>query len=236
MSSRLSPHLEQIMAASASIASQPFPPPKMFTNAILRSTDITTLIRDTESHERVLFTVPSAPSGPASGPARAPRRNTAVAAMLGRDMVEQLRKGGAGGIGGGIGGVATGEVDVEILLQGAEKLLHNYPIPGAEECVSQLRSRFIRLSNSISALETLVSNQQAQLDILHRQHEAGNYSEEEMTDDTRGGKGATEVTEEMLRREEEEIAELERKREEMEEEIKRMDLEMGRNMRGYGLS
>jgi len=38
-------------------------------------------------------------------------------------MVEKLRRGGAGGVGGGVGGVATGEVDVEVLLMGAERLL-----------------------------------------------------------------------------------------------------------------
>jgi len=38
-------------------------------------------------------------------------------------MVEKLRRGGAGGVGGGVGGVVTGEVDVEVLLMGAEKLL-----------------------------------------------------------------------------------------------------------------
>lgn len=91
---------------------------------MLHSTDITTLIRDTESHERVLFTMPTS-GGPNSGPIRAPQRNTAVGAMLGRDMVEQLRRGGAGGVGGGIGGVATGDVNVEVLLQGAEKLVKN---------------------------------------------------------------------------------------------------------------
>lgn len=67
--------------------------------------------------------MPSVPqSGPTGGQTRAPRRNTAVTAMLGKDMVDQLRQGGGGGVGGGIGGVATGEIDVEILLQGAEKL------------------------------------------------------------------------------------------------------------------
>lgn len=38
-------------------------------------------------------------------------------------MVAQLRKGGAGGVGSGVGGLATGEVDVELLLLGAEKLI-----------------------------------------------------------------------------------------------------------------
>jgi hypothetical protein len=63
-----------------------------------------------------------------SGAARAPRRNTAVAAVLGGDMVERIRRGGGGGVGTGIG-IETGgdpairkEVDVELLLKGAEKL------------------------------------------------------------------------------------------------------------------
>ncbi|KAF8449655.1 DASH complex subunit Spc34 [Terfezia claveryi] len=232
MSSRLAPYVEQISAAAASISTLPFPPPKMFTNAILRSTDITSLIRDTEAHERVLFTVTSLPqNGP--GQTRAPRRNTAVAAMLGKDMVDQLRRGGGGGVGGGIGGVATGEVDVEILLQGAEKLTQHYPIPGSPESISQLRSRFIRVSNSISALEAMVTNQQAQLDILHRRHDDIGCSDDDVVD-SRNSRGTTDITEEMLWREEEEIAELERKREEMEEEIKRMDMELGRNIRAYG--
>ena len=58
---------------------------------------------------------------------RAPRRNTAVAAVLGGALVEQIRQGGGGGPGTGLGYGALGprergEVDVEILLCGAEKL------------------------------------------------------------------------------------------------------------------
>jgi hypothetical protein len=37
-------------------------------------------------------------------------------------MIKQLRQGGAGGVSGGIGGIVTNEVDVELLLLGAEKL------------------------------------------------------------------------------------------------------------------
>ncbi|KAI5793748.1 DASH complex subunit Spc34 [Peziza echinospora] len=225
-SSNLLQHLGQIEAAAASIESLPFPPPSIFTNAILRADNITSLIRDTESHERVLFTVPSL----SQGPTRAPRRNTAVAAMLGKDMVEQLRRGGGGGVGGGIGGLATGEVDVDVLLQGAEKLVQNYPMPGAFENVSRLRSKYIRLANSVSALETLVNDQQAQLNVLHRRNDTADYQYEQELADNRG----VEITYEMLLREEAEIAALEAKREEMENEIKRMDGELGRNMRGFG--
>lgn len=44
--------------------------------------------------------------------------------VLGGDMVEKLRRGGAGGVGRGVGGVPMvgGDVDVEVLLMGAERL------------------------------------------------------------------------------------------------------------------
>lgn len=133
-----------------------FAPPKIFTNALLQNHDITTLIRDTEVHERALFSVPPPPAAPkhadpsaatnrrntiftATGPGsgisggganavRAPRRNTAVAAVLGNDLVERIRRGGGGGAGSGLGyrtydGNNKNEVDVESLLEGAEKLL-----------------------------------------------------------------------------------------------------------------
>lgn len=59
---------------------------------------------------------------------RAPKRNTAVAAVLGTELVERIRKGGGGGAGSGLGYRAydvgnKNEVDVETLLEGAEKLL-----------------------------------------------------------------------------------------------------------------
>ena len=108
---------------------------------MLHQHDITTLIRDTESHERALFSVPPPPKAPATQEPsslastnrratvfNAPRRNTAVAAILGNDLVERIREAGGGGAGSGLGyrsyggGRDRGEIDVETLLEGAEKL------------------------------------------------------------------------------------------------------------------
>ena len=150
-------HLEQISLCAASIAELPFPPPKIFTNALLQPHDITALIRDTELHERALFSVPPPPptpkaqdpstsknmrnttfningggstgiTGGGANEVRAPKRNTAVAAVLGTELVEKIRRGGGGGAGTGLGyrpfdGNNKNEVDVETLLEGAEKLL-----------------------------------------------------------------------------------------------------------------
>lgn len=118
-----------------------FPPPKKYTNALLRAHDITALIRDTEAHERVLFR--SAPAGQASSRAhdsgprritaygskreseylsnsinipRPPRLRSAVTTLLGTEFGEQLRSGEVQS------GKERGEVDVDLLLNGGEKL------------------------------------------------------------------------------------------------------------------
>ena len=121
-----------------------FPPPRIFTNSLLNSPDITALIRDTEAHERALFQPDPAvkPSNPSQR--RATRRGTtfqpktekkkesmasriyaakdnrnqsAVARVLGSDMMEEIKR--------STGTSTTGprsEVNIEVLLRGAEIL------------------------------------------------------------------------------------------------------------------
>lgn len=148
-SSLLSSHLEQISLCASSIDDLQFPGPKPFTNALLAPHDITALIRDTEPHERALFSIapPPVPSKtqvqqftstlssavnsnqprPALPPAaaRPPRRHTAVAAVLGGDVYRRTRKGDTAEQNNRYGSSRTGEkadLDVELLLHGAEKL------------------------------------------------------------------------------------------------------------------
>ena len=146
-------HVEQIALSATTIADLPlvilkllycsiltevsFPRPKIFTNALLRQHDITTLIRDTEAHERALFTV--TPHDPVSfeartrksgfynangdpldvnGPALAGLKPTsAVGKILGGDLAAQIRRGGRS-----LAKKNKGDIDVETLLSGAEKL------------------------------------------------------------------------------------------------------------------
>lgn len=135
MTSLLTSHLEQISLCAASIAELPFHGPKIFTNALLDPHhDITQLIRDTEAHERALFHLaPPAISTKASdymssvitGTSQAERqrratgyvgrqgpKNKAVAAVLGRNLYQKTRR----------EGFQKGEIDVEVLLEGAERL------------------------------------------------------------------------------------------------------------------
>lgn len=137
MASLLSSHLEQISLCATSIADLPFPGPKIFTNALLSTHDITSLIRDTEQHERALFHLAPPPLPPKSAgtdfggstsigqPTPSARRatayggrqpkNKAVAAVLGGDLYQRTRKTDSTGR-------QKGDLDVELLLHGAEKL------------------------------------------------------------------------------------------------------------------
>lgn len=137
----LASHLEQIALSSSAIYDLPFPPPKIFTNALLRSHDITALIRDTESHERALFSIDPSAKPLKFSQRRATRRGTvcpaeadeslagrsysarnnrnqsAVARVLGAGMMEEIKRSG-----GTSARPPRGEINVEVLLRGAEIL------------------------------------------------------------------------------------------------------------------
>ncbi|KAK3346811.1 DASH complex subunit Spc34 [Lasiosphaeria hispida] len=242
--SLISAHLEQISISCQGIDSLPFPPPKIFTNALLANHDITSLIRDTETHERALFSVPPPlpaatsqnpdppkpssrrqtvfnvaagevttgppPSSTRSGPAR---RNTAVAAVLGGDLHAQIvRRGGSG---------AGGDVDIEVLLHGAEKLCAVYPLPGALERVPAQRQKYAQQSNTLAYYETKVAEQQEALERMNAERWVEEDEEEGMEDIVRP------LTDGDLRREEEEVRELDRKKRELQERLRAIERDLG---------
>ncbi|KAG9190218.1 DASH complex, subunit Spc34 [Alternaria panax] len=251
----LDAHLEQISLCAASIAELPFAPPKIFTNALLQNHDITSLIRDTEIHERALFSVPPPPAAPkhaepapstnrrntifnpnggggtstsggGANAVRAPRRNTAVAAVLGNELVERIRRGGGGGAGSGLGyrmynGSNKNEIDVESLLEGAEKLLGVYPIPGIHDRIAAMRQRHAQVAASVEYYEARLAEQQTQLSKLSRSR--GDYMDEDVDEVEEEPDPVTApLTEEDLRREEEEMRQLERKKKELEDRVTSM--------------
>ncbi|RFU33471.1 hypothetical protein B7463_g2885, partial [Scytalidium lignicola] len=265
--SLLSAHLEQLQLCAHSIATLPFPPPKIFTNALLSNHDITALIRDTEPHERALFSVPPPPppfaaqaaytastgSNPDStqssttttnrrqtvfavasgeitttpGPsARAPRRNTAVAAVLGGELHSQIRKTESVAQGG------RGEMDVDVLLRGAEKLGNVWPVPGLGERIQSLRIRHRQLKTSLGHYQQKVEKQERELGKLNRGEELEEKDDDEEGDEDYGRRveleeQSVEITDEDLWREEEEIKELEAKKRELEERIRGMESDLG---------
>lgn len=214
---------------------------------MLSTPDITSLIRDTESHERALFSVPPPQPAPTSsapypekasnrrqtvfnvasgevttgtGPsARAPRRNTAVAAVLGAELHSEVKR-----------TEGKGELDIEVLLQGAEKLNDVYSVPGVPKRVEALRTRHGQLMSSLAHYEAKVAKQERD---LGRMNKGDGWSGDEDYDND-GEKTPTseadeeiEVTDDDLRREEEEIRELERRKKELEDRVSGMERDLG---------
>ena len=139
-----------------------------------------------------------------------------MAAVLGGEMHDQLRRGEAD---------RRGDVDVEVLLRGAEKLCGVYELPGARERISGLRSRFRNGKSTMAYYEAKVAEQADTLASLNKKDW---MEEEEEEDDDDGGDHGGEVwTEEDLRREEEDAREMEAKKKELQARLRAMEKDLG---------
>ncbi|KAI9653284.1 MAG: hypothetical protein M1831_006119 [Alyxoria varia] len=259
----LDTHLEQIELCANTISDLPFLPPKTFTNAMLHAPDITALIRDTEAHERALFSLaprseatgarnPSESSAPRSTAFdaegylgfdqqfKAPRSGTAVASILGGNLDERIKR---------EYGRETqdswrekrgqkDDIDVELLLNGAEKLCGIYPITGVSEKISSLRTRNAKVMASLQRYEDLVSEQATQLGKMNRSSNFA-FGDDELDDlehdpnpaPTSAPEEGLAITQEELKMEEEACAELERKKQTLEERVTGMEKDLGGLMR-----
>ncbi|KAK1146639.1 hypothetical protein N8T08_002712 [Aspergillus melleus] len=244
--SLLDSHLEQIALSSQAIADLPFLPPRIFTNALLGSHDITALIRDTEAHERALFqTDPSVKSNPAQR--RSTRRGTtlpseaegesmasriysarnnknqsAVARVLGSDMMEEIKRSTGSSSRG-----TRNEVNLDVLLRGAEILCGVYPVPGAQEKITSLRYRHELITESIVQLEERVAKNSTELEQMS--HSYGNEYDDYDTAPAAQPETA-DVTDVDIEREMEEIRELERRKRVLENRVHGMERDLGELM------
>ncbi|RAL06380.1 uncharacterized protein BO80DRAFT_430719 [Aspergillus ibericus CBS 121593] len=240
--SLLENHLEQISLSSNAIAELPFPPPRIFTNALLGPHDITSLIRDTEAHERALFqTDPSVKS--VGSQRRATRRGTqfpqesegesmasriysarnnksqsAVARVLGSDMMEEIKRSA------GTSSRGRGEVNVDVLLRGAEILCNVYPVAGAHEKIAGLRYRHELVTESINELEARVARITAELEKISHSY-GDDFDDYDGTDAVQPE--VAQVTDADLEREMAEIRELERKKRSLEARVNGMERDLG---------
>lgn len=156
-------------------------------------------------------------------------KNKAVAAVLGGDLYTRTRA--------PENARQKGEIDVEALLHGAEKLAAVYPIPGANDRISQLRRRHQQLAANIEHYEGRVALQTRELERMHRPSGMSDYGDEdeEMGEEEVLGEGeeglVAPMTKEDLMREEEEIRELERKKRGLEDRVTGMERDLGGLMR-----
>ena len=107
------------------------------------------------------------------------------------------------------------------------------PIDGAPEKIVSLRSRYEQLNSSIARYESKVSKQMAQLARMNR-HKDGDVDDDDDTEALEDedvnaieGQGEIHVTEEDIRRENDEIRELEKKKQQLEERVKEMERDLG---------
>jgi hypothetical protein len=138
-----------------------------------------------------------------------------VAAVLGGEMHEQLRRGEAD---------RRGDVDVEVLLRGAEKLCGVYELPGARERIAGLRGRYRNGKSTTAYYEAKVAEQAEQLASLNKK----DWMEDDDDDEEAEAEEASEVwTADDLRREEEEAREMEAKKRELQARLRAMEKDLG---------
>ncbi|MCJ1289117.1 hypothetical protein MMC34_000649 [Xylographa carneopallida] len=211
-------HLQQIALSAEAIAELPFPPPSKFTNALLHSHDITVLIRDTEAHERALFTVAPpdrsssgvnlsslrkstifdvSANGDASrsaiGAYRGPRPTTAAGRILGGDLMDQIRSG-----------------------------------DGAADKIESLRMRHKQLTSSIERYEARLAKQASQLERMNRSKSFDdNETQIKKRNELPYEQQALEITAEDIEREEAEMKELEKKKRGLEDRVSGYERDIG---------
>ncbi|KAH0845576.1 hypothetical protein AYO21_05505 [Fonsecaea monophora] len=236
----LASHLEQISLSAKSISELEFPPPKIFTNALLNNQEITTLIRDTEPHERALFSIdPNAVnrSRPQNGfrptdtknglqgrksglPLANHMKHSAVSTLLGKEMLQEIRQSSSGRSRQG--------VNVEVLLRGAERLCEVYTVAGAKDRIRALRTRHREVAGSITILEDKVSRQQS---LLESANQASNpeeiLDENDLGQDLSKYSDTPNLTGEDFQLEEEEIRLLEARKKTLEERVAGMERDLG---------
>lgn len=115
------------------------------------------------------------------------------------------------------------DVDIEVLLRGAEKLCGVYPLPGALERIPALRQRWATQANTLAYYEAKVAEQAERLEKMNKRDEFGDG----MDEDVNVAVTDSMMTEEDLRREEEELRELDKKKRELQERLRAMDRDLG---------
>lgn len=122
---------------------------------------------------------------------------------------------------------SSGDVDIEVLLRGAEKLCHVYPLPSALERIPALRQKWAHQSNTLAYYETKVAGQAERLGRMNKKDDGFGDPEEEEAEDQEVAITDSLMTEEDLRREEEEVRELDKKKKELQERLRAMDKDLG---------
>ena len=147
-------------------------------------------------------------------------KSKAVAAVLGGDLYNRTRQESASAR-------IKGELDVEVLLEGAERLLAVYNIPGTTDRIAQLRSRHRQLTANIKHYEARVNQQSEDLARINRAAASDDEDIIPYEDDNDNTVTSAPISKEDLEREEAEIKELEKKKQALTERVNGMEKDLG---------
>ena len=135
-------------------------------------------------------------------------------------MLQQIRQSS------GSAAIGKGQVNVEVLLVGAERLCEAYAVAGASDKITAIRRRHEHISASIADYQEQVLTQQSKLD---RYHSGSGYGVDDAEDGMNGSNGvdaATVYTEQDLDLEEAEIRELEARKKALEASVAGMEKDL----------
>jgi septal ring factor EnvC (AmiA/AmiB activator) len=152
------------------------------------------------------------------------RKQSAVARVLGPDMLQEIQR-SSGNARSRYG--AAGGVNVEVLLNGAERLCAVYPVAGASEKIASLRSRHRNIADSIAHHEEKVAKQQARLNKVNKASDYVHSYEDEVEKALLDESAEKMATEQDLEAEEQEIRELEAKKRALEERVSGIEKDLG---------
>jgi hypothetical protein len=189
--------MERLEEDAASLQHLSFKHPKAFVNALLSDRDITSLIRDAETHEQALFTCP--PTSDKGAPVATKQGLTKMRLQIRREATALLGISRVSQAGNTTAAQSTDEAGLSALLACVEKLLLLYPAQGVQAQVDMMRHKYARLTESIAALEDDFVWQQKELDSQHQARD-----QERLPEPIVGH-----ITEDMIRQEEEEVRALE---------------------------
>jgi hypothetical protein len=145
-----------------------------------------------------------------------PLKESAVSRVLGTDMLQEIRQSSSGR--------HTGGVNVEVLLLSAQKLCEVYSVAGAKDKIKALHNRHKEIASSIDVLEDKVARQQS---LVERKASTAGIDDEEIMEDTRPQDTEPLFTEADLLAAEDEIRELEAKKQALEDRVSGIDRDLG---------
>lgn len=155
-------HLQKIEKSADSIRTLYFRPPGTFSNSMLRPHDITSLIRDADDSEAVLFTLAQTNAVAKVAAAAELIKTANISSNLDSSSGSPSRSTKQQST----NGAAANSYNVEMLCDTVETISQTYPMSGITEKLQKYRERYSVLCQSIREFDQVVEAQREQIKVL----------------------------------------------------------------------